>query len=83
MLYGYAIETTYYGPTNYHGARIVARFLDGSIGTLTRVTTPYDPALDARDNHTSAACMLLDRAGERRELHAFGSARYGYVFIAA
>lgn len=47
-----AIVTTYKGPTETRGSRIVARC------DARRMTVPYDHALDAEANHVRAAAKL-------------------------
>ena len=48
-----AIETTYHGPTNARGARIVAKY-----GKTSR-TVSYDHALSIARNHLNAALAVL------------------------
>lgn len=52
------IETSYRGPTDHQGARIIAR-VGGQGGP--RITVPYDHALDGPDNHAAAAGALQAR----------------------
>lgn len=44
-----AIQTRYAGPTNYRGARVIARAQAG------RIVVPWDHALNVEDNHLAAA----------------------------
>lgn len=48
-----AIETRYYGPTNFRGSRIRATCEAGT------VTVSYDYALDLEENHDAAARALI------------------------
>jgi hypothetical protein len=54
-----AITTTYHGPTNSHGSRIIAR--DTSDGHSVRI--PYDHSLNSDGNHRKAAKQLLNKLG--------------------
>lgn len=48
------IETRYLGPTNYRGARVVAR----NVNTRTRKVVSWDHAIGAVENHERAAVAL-------------------------
>ena len=52
-----AITTKFLGPTNFRGARIVAKAQAG------RRTVAWDDALDAQANHARAAEMLAKHYG--------------------
>lgn len=52
-----AIETEFKGPTNHHGARIVARAQAG------RITVPWDYALSVEENHDAAARAFAAKWG--------------------
>jgi hypothetical protein len=52
-----AIQTTYHGPTNTRGARIVARCDAG------RLTVAWDYALSIERNHDAAAIALARKLG--------------------
>lgn len=56
-MYRQAIVTKYLGPTRTRGARIVAKALAG------RKTYAWDHALDAAENHISAAKRFADHWG--------------------
>lgn len=47
-----AIQTTYKGPTNTRGSKIIAKCDAG------KIFVPYDHALNAEDNHRAAAEQL-------------------------
>lgn len=51
-----AITTTYHGPTNTRGARVIADDGDGN-----RVTVPYDSARNRDANHRHAAAALCHK----------------------
>jgi hypothetical protein len=53
-----AIVTTYKGPTNCRGARIIADDGDGN-----RLTIPFDHALNTEGVHRKAAQGLCDKMG--------------------
>ena len=53
-----AIVTTYHGPTNTRGSRIVARSASGQ-----RVSLPFDWELDHDQNHCAAAVALARSLG--------------------
>lgn len=55
-----AIVTTYAGPTNTLGSRIIAKADAG------RVTVSYNPALGIAENHAAAALYLLNKVGWTR-----------------
>lgn len=69
-----AITTTYKGPTDHRGARIIARADAGSI------TVPYDHALDALENHTAAAEALAQKL-KWDGVWCGGGTRAGYVYV--
>ena len=52
-----AIMTTFKGPTNHRGARIIARC------QAKRITVPWDHALDVEGNHRAAARILAKQLG--------------------
>jgi hypothetical protein len=51
-----AITTKYLGPTNYRGARVVAKAEGG-----LRLAVAWDDTLGVDDNHTIAARMLAEK----------------------
>lgn len=51
-----AFKTTYHGPTNARGSRIIASDEDGN-----RVTVSYNAALNAGQNHAAAANAFLEK----------------------
>ena len=69
-----AITTTYKGPTDHRGARIIARADAGSI------TVPYDHALNAPENHTAAAEALAQKL-KWDGVWCGGGVKAGYVFV--
>ena len=71
-----AITTTYRGPTDYKGSRVIARC------EAKRVSVPWDDALDQAQNHAAAALQLMDQLGwsERNDL-VMGGTGAGYVFV--
>ena len=56
MRHYYIIETRYLRPTNYLGARVSAKRLDGY---GRRVVIPWDHALNTSGNHEKVARILL------------------------
>lgn len=71
-----AITTSYRGPTDSNGSRVIARC------EAKRISVPWDHALDVAANHAAAAQQLMDQLGwsERNDL-AMGGTRDGYVFV--
>ncbi len=71
-----AITTTYRGPTDSKGSRVIARC------EAKRISVHWDHALDAGANHAAAALQLMDQLGwsERNDL-VMGGTRDGYVFV--
>ncbi|NBW18449.1 MAG: hypothetical protein EBR82_61800 [Caulobacteraceae bacterium] len=55
------IVTTYRGPTNTRGPRIIARAEAGSL------TMPYRHELNSEGNHAEAARLLAERNGWRHQ----------------
>ncbi len=74
-----AIQTTYHGPTNTRGARIVARCDAG------RLSVPWDYSVDGPLNHYQAAYALARKLGWidslRIESGALPSGAYAHVFV--
>ena len=70
-----AITTTYHGPTDCRGARIIAADEDGN-----RATIPYPHELSGEACHRAAADVLCEKQGWSGTL-AGGSTRTGYVFV--
>jgi hypothetical protein len=62
------ITTTYKGPTDHRGSRIIAR------GHRWRVTTPWDYAIGVEENHKKAAEVF---ARKHLESDAGGGLRMG------
>lgn len=58
-----AIVTKYYGAGNVRGARIIAKTASG-----LKVSVPYDPDLDADQNHRNVAKHLAESLGWTNEL---------------
>lgn len=52
-----AIQTTFKGPTNNNGSRIIAKCAAG------RIVMGYDHALNIEDNHKCAAVLLISKLG--------------------
>jgi len=52
-----AITTTYKGPTDHNGSRVIAKCDAG------RVVVGWDHALNVIDNHKAAARALIDKLG--------------------
>lgn len=52
-----AITTTFRGPTNHRGARIIAKAQAG------RLTLPWDHDLDVQENHERAAKAFVEKFG--------------------
>ncbi len=71
-----AITTSYRGPTDSNGSRVIARC------EAKRISVPWDRALDIGANHAAAALQLMDQLGwsERNDL-VMGGTREGYVFV--
>lgn len=71
-----AITTSYRGPTDSKGPRIIARC------DAKRISVQCDDALDIGENHAAAALELMRVLGwdERNEL-AMGGTRDGFVFV--
>ena len=63
-----AITTTFKGPTDTRGSRILARDGDGQ-----RITLPYPHELDTVDAHKKAARTLMEKMGWQ------GTLKYGWV----
>jgi hypothetical protein len=71
-----AIMTTYKGPTDSKGARIIAKADAG------RVTVAWDHSLGILENHTAAAAALAGKLGWTGAMVA-GSIGEGYVHVFA
>lgn len=71
-----AIETRYFGPTNFRGSRVKATAQAGS------VTLSWDDALSVDENHVAAARALASKYGwsGRYAGGALVNGR-GYVFV--
>lgn len=52
-----AIQTSYKGPTNTKGSRIIAKCAAG------RIVMGYDHALNIEENHKYAAVLLTNKLG--------------------
>lgn len=70
-----AIQTKYFGPTNYRGSRIKA--FDGDNNSVT-ISYPYE--LSGEDVHRKAAEALRDKMGWTGKLIG-GGIKSGYVFV--
>lgn len=77
-----AIITTYHGPAERRGSRIIASDSDNN-----RVVLSYDPAISSDDNHDAAARALCVKKGwiehdlVRGEIRIGGKLRYVYTFL--
>lgn len=71
-----AITTSYRGPTDTRGSRVIARC------EAKRISVSWDDALDIGANHAAAAMQLMDQLGlsERCDL-VMGGTGDGYVFV--
>jgi hypothetical protein len=71
-----AITTSYRGPTDSNGSRVIARC------EAKRISVPWDHALSPSQNHATAALQLMDQLGwaERNDL-VMGGTGDGYVFV--
>ena len=71
-----AITTTYRGPTDFRGSRVIARC------EAKRISVPWDHALGAPENHAAAALRRMDDRGwsAHNDL-TMGGTRDGYVFV--
>ena len=70
-----AITTTYHGPGNVRGSRIIASDSDNN-----RAIVHYDCSLDSEGNHDSAAIALCRRMNWHGTL-VRGSLRHGNVYV--
>jgi len=71
-----AITTSFRGPTDSNGSRVIARC------EAKRISVSWDHALDASANHAAAALKLMEQLGwsERNDI-VMGGTRDGYVFV--
>lgn len=72
-----AIKTTYKGPTNNKGSRIIASDEDKN-----KITIPYPHELSGMDCHAKAAVALCLKMGWTGKLIG-GGLKEGYVFVFA
>mgnify|MGYP001596465819 CR=1 FL=1 len=70
-----AIMTTYHGPTNTRGSRIIA-----TDGDRNRISIPYPYELSGEACHRKAAEALKDKMGWKGELIG-GGLKNGYAFV--
>ena len=70
-----SIVTTYRGPTNTKGSRIVARC------EAKKITVPFDYALNVDDNHAAAAAALAAELGWAGTLVGGGCATASMCFV--
>ena len=72
-----AITTTYHGPTDTRGSRIIASDGDGN-----RASVPYDHSLDAEGNYDAAALALCAKIGWGGRLVSgyLGNGKAAYCF---
>lgn len=70
-----AIKTTYHGPGNVKGSRIIATDNDNN-----RIILPYDYVLNSTENHVKAAYALRDKMGWKGDL-VTGALKDCYVHI--
>lgn len=72
-----AITTKYRGPTNYHGAIIIARTESG-----LRAQIPYPHELNQDDAHRAAAQKLCDKLDWKWKFVSGGiKGGYAHVFV--
>lgn len=73
-----AIVTKYHGPTDHHGARIVA-----TAEGVPRLTVSWSPRLGDVENHREAAAALIIRQGWAGEFvtGCLPDGRYAHVFV--
>ena len=72
-----AIKTTYLGPTNFRGARIVATDCDKN-----RIVLPYQDMLGSDENHERAARALCEKMNWNTNLKMGGFKNFNvHVFI--
>lgn len=76
-----AIRTCYRGPTNAHGARMVAH----SRAPVSQVWMPYDSGLSEDENHKAVAMACLmklhEHAGWARKTMVAGPFRGDYYWV--
>lgn len=70
-----AIQTTFRGPTNTRGARIVAQADAG------RLNVPWDYSQSVAENHRHAALALAALLGWEGPWHGGSLPGAGYVFV--
>lgn len=71
-----AITTTFRGPTNFRGSRVVVTC------EAKRISVPWDHALDSQNNHAAAALELMRVLGwDAKNQLAMGGTKNGYVFV--
>lgn len=70
-----AIQTKFYGPTNFRGARVKATADAGS------VTVSWDYALGIYENHKAAAVALANKYGWNTNMLGGSLPGKGYAFI--
>lgn len=73
-----AITTTFHGPTNSRGSRLIAKCDAG------RKTYPWDHSLGVEENHRAAARALADHLDWKPEHYGdliSGSTDKGYVHV--
>lgn len=72
-----AIFTTYLGPTDTKGSRIIARIA----GSGKRFIISWDYALNPGDNHDAAAIEACKRMGWSGKLRGASISGGGYVYV--
>ena len=72
-----AITTSYRGPTDSRGSRVIARC------DAMRITVPWNHALDAQGHHAAAALQLMVRLGwhAHNTIRGGATAGGGYAFV--
>jgi hypothetical protein len=70
-----AIKTSYHGPTNTRGSRIIA-----DAGMKRRVSVSYDHRLNSDGNHMAAAKALCEKMGWGGDMRGGGHER-GQYFV--
>ncbi len=78
-----AIATTYHGPTDHRGSRIIARCAEAV--PTRKITVDYDDGLNSDGNHKAAAIALIQKLGwtsaQGYGAWIMGATDRGYVFV--
>jgi len=71
------IVTTFYGPSNHHGAKVVAQSASGR----HIVSLAWEYGVSMEQNHTMAAMALAEKAGWNGSFHGGSLDNSTYVFV--